>query len=43
MASGEIAIAEYRRSDERRVLDADAVMNLVALFEAAQDRHRGLD
>ena len=43
VASGEIAIAEYRRSDERRVLDADAVMNLVALFEAAQDRHRGLD
>ena len=43
MTSGEIAIAKNRRSDKRGVLNADTVMNLVALFEAAQDRHRSLD
>ena len=42
-ALGDVAVAEHRRGDERRVLDADAVVDLVALLQAAQDRDRVLD
>src|ERR1019366_7146920 len=37
-AIGHVAIAESRRRDERGVLDADAVVDLVSLLEAAEDR-----
>ncbi len=36
-------MGEHGRRDERRVLDADAVMHLVALLEPAEDRDRVLD
>ena len=38
-----VAVAQRRRGDERGVLDADAVVDLVALLEAAQDRDGVLD
>ncbi len=37
-AVGDVAVREHRRGDERRVADPDAVMRLVALLQAAQDR-----
>ena len=40
---GHVPIAQRRGRDERRVLDADAVVDLVALLEPAQDRDRVLD
>ena len=42
-AVGDVAIRERRRGDERGVLDADAVVDLVALLQPAQDRDRVLD
>ena len=42
-AVGDVAVAERRRGDQRRVLDADLVVDLVALLEPAQDRDRVLD
>ena len=45
-AVGDVALRERGRGDDRRVLDAHAVVHLVALLQAAQDRdrvlHRGL-
>ena len=40
---GDVALAERRRRDERRIRDPDAVVDLVALAQAAQDRDRLLD
>ena len=37
-AIGDVAVGEGRRGDDRRVRDADAVVDLVALLEAAEDR-----
>ena len=42
-AVGDVALAERRRRDQRGVLDADLVVDLVALLEAAEDRDRVLD
>ena len=42
-AVGDVALAERRRGDQRRVLDADLVVHLVALLEPAQDRDGVLD
>ena len=42
-AVGDIAMAERRRGHQRGVLDADLVVHLVALLEAAEDRDRVLD
>ncbi len=42
-AVGDVAVAQRRGRDERAVLDAHAVMRLVLLFQAAQDRDRVLD
>ena len=42
-AVGDVAVAEGRGGDRRRVLDAHAVVDLVALLQAAQDRDRVLD
>jgi hypothetical protein len=42
VAVGDVAAREHRRGDERGVLDTDAVVHLVALLEAAQDRDRVL-
>ena len=42
-AVGDVAMRERRRGDERRVLDRHAVVDLVALLQAAQDRDRVLD
>ena len=42
-AVGDVAVRQRRGGDERGVLDADAVVHLVALLEAAQDRDRVLD
>jgi hypothetical protein len=39
----DVAVRELGGGDERRVLDADAVVDLVLLLEAAQDRDRVLD
>ena len=36
-AVGEVAVAEHGRGDQRAVLDAHAVVHLVALLQAAQD------
>ena len=36
----DVALRERRGRDQRGVLDAHAVMDLVALFESPQDRHR---
>ena len=40
---GDVAVRKGRRRDERGIGDADAVVLLVLLLEAAQDRHRILD
>ena len=40
---GDVAVRQRRGGDERGVRDADAVMDLVALAQAAQDRDRLLD
>ena len=37
---GDVAVGEDGRGDQRRVADADAVVRLVALLQAAQDRDR---
>ena len=42
-AVGDVAVAQRRRGDQRRVLDPDLVVDLVALLEPAQDRDRVLD
>ena len=42
-AVGDVAVRQRRRGDQRRVGDAHAVVRLVALLEAAQDRDRVLD
>ena len=42
-AVGDVAMGQGRRGDDRRVLDAHAVVDLVALLEPAQDRDRVLD
>ena len=42
-AVGDVAVRQRRRGDQRGVLDAHAVVDLVALLEAAQDRDRVLD
>ena len=39
-AVGDVAVAEHGRGDERGVADAHAVVRLVALLQAAQDRDR---
>ena len=43
LASGDVAVREHRGGDERGVLDAHAVVHLVALLQAAQDRDRVFD
>ena len=42
-ASADVAVRQHGRGDERRILDPHAVMDLVALAQAAQDRDRLLD
>src|SRR5208283_2820469 len=42
-AIGDVALRQHRGGDQRGILDPDAVMNLVALLEAAQDRDGVLD
>ena len=42
-AAGDVAVRQGRRGDQRRVGDPDAVMDLVALAQAAQDADRLLD
>src|SRR5665648_227100 len=42
-AGGDVAVGEQRRRLERPVLDADAVVNLVALLQPAQNGDRVLD
>ena len=42
-AVGDVALRERRGGDDRRVGDADAVVDLVALLEPAQDRDRVVD
>ena len=42
-AVGDVALGERGRRDEGGILDADAVVDLVALLEAAQDGDRVLD
>ena len=37
---GDVAVGEHRGGDERRVADAHAVVRLVALLQAAEDRDR---
>ena len=39
-AVGDVALGENGRGGQRRIADADAVMRLVALLQAAQDRDR---
>ena len=39
-AVGDVPVGEHGRGDERRVADLDAVVRLVALLQAAQDRDR---
>ena len=43
LAGGDVAVRQHRRGDERGVLDAHAVVHLVALLEAAQDRDGVVD
>src|SRR5690606_3305207 len=43
IAVRDVAVRQRGRRDDRRVRDLDAVMHLVALLEAAQDRDRVLD
>ena len=38
VAVGDVAVREFRRRDDRRIGDLDAVVNFVALLQAAQDR-----
>ena len=40
LAVGDVAVRQRGRGDDRRIGDLDAVMHLVALLEAAQDRDR---
>src|SRR6185503_13125402 len=42
-AIGDVAVREHRGGDQRRVLELDAVVDLVALAQAAQDADRVLD
>src|SRR5215213_8672454 len=42
-AVGDVAVRQRRRRDERRIRHAHAVVLLVLLFQAAQDRDRVLD
>ncbi len=42
-AVGDVALRQGGRGDDRRVLDAHAVVHLVALLQPAQDRDRVLD
>ena len=42
-AVGDVTVRQGRRGDDRAVGDADAVMDLVLLLDAAQDRDRVLD
>src|SRR3954447_16957485 len=42
-AVGDVAVRQRRRGDERGVLDADAMVDLEALAQAAEDRDRVLD
>ena len=42
-ALGDVAVRERRRGDERGIRDAHAVVDLVPLAQAAQDRDRLLD
>ena len=42
-AAGDVAVGEHGRRHERRVLDPHAVVHLVLLLQAAQDRDRVLD
>ena len=42
-AVGDVAVRQRRGGDDRRVLDVDAVVDLVALLQPAQDRDRVLD
>ena len=42
-AVGDVAVRELGRGDDRRVGDLDAVVHLVALLQAAQDRDGRLD
>ena len=42
-AVGDVAVRQRRRGDQRAVGDAHAVMHLVFVLEAAQDRDRVLD
>jgi hypothetical protein len=42
-AVGDVALRQRGRRDDRRVLDAHAVVHLVALLQPAQDRDRVLD
>ena len=39
----DVAIRQRRRRDDRGVLDADAVVHLVALLQSAENRDRVLD
>ena len=43
LPGGDVAVREHGGRDERGVLDADAVVDLVALLQPAQDRDRVLD
>ena len=40
---GDVAVRQHGRGDERRVLELHAVVDLVALAQAAQDADRVLD
>ena len=42
-AVGDVTVGQGRGGDDRRIGDADAVMRLVLLLQAAQDRDRVLD
>jgi hypothetical protein len=42
-AVGDVAVRQLRRGDDRRVGDLDAVVDLVLLLQAAEDRDRVLD
>ena len=42
-AVGDVAVRQHRRRDQRRVLELHAVVDLVALAQAAQDADRVLD
>ena len=42
-AAGEVAVGQHRGRHQRGVLDADAVVHLVALLQPAEDRDRVVD